>query len=89
MKANGKMLESFRFGGLIGFVHVYVWMHACACDVFYSAANVINTLPWERRVGLIFQITNSLLLSPGLPQLGVSKHLMLNYLIWHRKVNNV
>lgn len=84
MKANDKMLESFRFGGLIGFVHVYVWMHACARDVFYSAANVINTLPWERRVGLIFQITNSLLLSPGLPQLGVSKHLRLNYLIWHR-----
>lgn len=84
MKVNGKMLESFRLGGLIGFVHVCVCMHACARDIFYSAANVINTLPWERRVELIFQITNSLLLSPGLSQLGVSKHLMLNYLIWHR-----
>lgn len=84
MKENCKMLESVRFGGLIGFVRVCVCMHACACDIFDSTAKVINTLPWEMGVVLIFQITNSLLLSPGLPQLSVSKHLMLNYFIWHK-----
>lgn len=78
------MLESVRFGGPIGFVHVCVCLHAYACDVFDVTANVINTLPWEMGVVLIFQITNSLLLSPGLSQLGVSKHLMLNYFILHK-----
>lgn len=84
MKENCKMLESVRFGGLIGFVRVCVCVHAYACDVFDSTANVINTLPWEMGVVLIFQITNSLLSSPGLSQLGVSKHLMLNYFVWHK-----
>lgn len=56
MRESCKTLESVRFGGLIVFVRVCVCMHAYTCDVFDSTANVINTLPWEMGVVLIFQI---------------------------------